>query len=379
MKATTVKYGGVDLPVINANDPLVPTEAIAVTLDKADKNALAIAIQSNKPALLIGETGTGKTSAIRELAYLTKRPYVRVNMTGYTTPDDLIGSKSVKDGATYYEHGIVTDAMKRGAILVLDEINATTPDCMFILHGLLDDDKRITLPNGEIITPHADFRVFATCNPDYEGTKTLNKALLDRFPIIIAVDVLTPKKEIALIIDRTTIDEKIATDLVTMATMLRADYAENKIGTYTSTRTLLHIAEFIKQGMGAKEAYTVSLVRKTQSKDEQKIMSDVYNSVLKVTDDPENEDSALQVVSKGDIKRDKARIEELEAKIFKATAEQATIKIEKLKAERESELDKDIIQQKQALLNTREKTIEEITAQLQSYKWIDTKLQSIKP
>ena len=60
---------------------------------------------------------TGKTSAVKELAYLRKQPYVRVNMTGYTTPDELIGSKSVKNGATYYEDGIITNAMKIGAIL----------------------------------------------------------------------------------------------------------------------------------------------------------------------------------------------------------------------------------------------------------------------
>ncbi len=276
------KYGEIEVKTINSSDELVPHNAIDVTLPTDDKRALAIALNENLATIIVGEAGTGKTSAIKQLAFLRQQPYVRVNMTGFTTPDELIGSKSVKEGKTYFENGIITDAMQRGALLVIDEVNATSPDCLFILHGLLDEDKRITLPNGDIITPHENFRVFATCNPDYEGTKSMNKAFLDRFPIVITVDVLTPVKEKKLLTDRTGIDETTAENLVTIATMARKDYTEQKIMSYVSTRGLLNIAKLIQLGLSARHAYESTIVKKTNNLEERKILIDFFLAVMKL-------------------------------------------------------------------------------------------------
>lgn len=279
---TMVKYGDNQLTVINSKDPLVPTSALSISLPDSDKKALAIAAEFALPCLLVGQTGTGKTSVIREIAFLKKQPYVRVNMTGFTTPDELIGSKSVKKGATYFEHGIITDAMNRGAILVIDEINATTPDCLFILHGLLDEDCRITLPNGDVIRPHKDFRVFATCNPDYEGTKTMNKAFLDRFPIILSIETLSPKEETRLIVDRTGASEDTANKLVLVATSARKAYLESKLSVYVSTRSLLSVANLAKNGLDLRTAYDVGISKKTNDIVEQKTLLDLFLAVFKM-------------------------------------------------------------------------------------------------
>lgn len=299
---TEITYGGVVVPKINSKDPLVPQTAIDVNLEDGDKTALGIALRDNLPALLIGETGTGKTSVIRRLAFLREQPYVRVNMTGFTTPDDLIGSKSIKGDETYFEYGIITDAMARGAILVLDEINATTPDCLFILHGLLDEDRRITLPNGEIIHPHKDFRVFATCNPDYEGTRSMNKAFLDRFPIILNIYHLPVPEEQKLIIDRTGVSEQIAKELVTMATMARAEYINNKLTVFVSTRTLLNTAMLITHGLDFKTAYKLTVMRKTNSPDEQKVILDFYLAIRR-EGDKESTSSKYEIVKTDDLKK----------------------------------------------------------------------------
>lgn len=278
----TVEYGGISLPVLpKSKDALVPSTATEIILDHWDKVALAMSITLDKPALLVGETGTGKTSVVKYLAKITNRPYVRVNMTGYTTPDELIGSKSVKNGATYYEDGIVTNAMKRGAILVLDEINATTPDCMFILHGLLDEDKQITIPNGDVIRPHKDFRVFSTCNPEYEGTKTINKALIDRFPIILNIEPLDEKTESELLVKRTGIPIDTAHPIVQVAKRLRKEYAGGKITIFPSTRSLLSVCELANHGMALAEAFTTVVTRKTNNKTEQQLISDIYAALFK--------------------------------------------------------------------------------------------------
>lgn len=281
-------YGGIKIAKIKSTDNLVPTKALKITLPPDDRKALAIAINKNLSCLLIGETGTGKTSIVKELAFKRSQPYVRINMTGFTTPDELIGTKSVKNGATYFEHGIITNAMQRGAMLVIDEVNATTPDCLFILHGLLDEDRRITLPNGEIITPHENFRVFATCNPDYEGTKSMNKAFIDRFPIILLIDTLAPKAEQKLLIDRTDIDNKLAEQLVVIATMARKDYVENKLSVFISTRSLLSVANLIKNDLTPRKAYETAVVQKTSNKDEQKVLLDFFLSVFKLAQGSED-------------------------------------------------------------------------------------------
>ena len=121
--SSKVKYGNVDLPVLFSKDPLVPKDCEKIELPPGDKKAIGLGIRDNKTILLIGETGTGKTSVVKELAYLCKAPYFRVSMHGYSTPDELIGRMAVKDGKTYFEYGIVTEAMTRGGFLVLDEIN----------------------------------------------------------------------------------------------------------------------------------------------------------------------------------------------------------------------------------------------------------------
>lgn len=300
---TELTYGGVIVPKINSKDTLVPKTAIDVELEEGDKTALGIALRDNLPALLIGETGTGKTSVIRRLAFLREQPYVRVNMTGFTTPDDLIGSKSIKGDETYFEYGIITDAMNRGAILVLDEINATTPDCLFILHGLLDEDRRITLPNGEIIMPHPDFRVFATCNPDYEGTRSMNKAFLDRFPIILNIYHLPVPEEMKLIRERTGVDEQTAKELVTMATMARTEYINNKLTVFVSTRTLLNTAMLITHGLNFKDAYKLTVMRKTNNPDEQKVILDFYLAIRKEGDTSSDDANKYELIKTGEFKK----------------------------------------------------------------------------
>ena len=304
---TTINYGGIELTKTNQTGQNVPTEALAVKLPKADKKALAIAIKNNIPALLIGETGTGKTSAVKELAYKLGQNYTRISLTGYTTPDELIGSKSVKDGATYYEAGILTRAMTEGHICVLDELNAISPDCSFIIHSLLDDERKISLPNGDIIKPHPDFRIFATINPDYEGTKSLNRAFLDRFGILVFVQILTPANEEKLLTERTGISGDMAKKLIATAWLNRKAYTENKTMTLISTRSLLQVAELLNEGLTPADAYRTAIVNKARI-DEHRAFMDFFNLIFKTT---EGDKSYMpEILTPDEVKR---REDELEA------------------------------------------------------------------
>ena len=275
-KTNTINYGGIKLEKLNQTGINLPTSSMAIKLPTSDRKALAIAIKNNIPCLLIGETGTGKTSAVKELAFKLKQNYTRISLTGYTTPDELIGSKSVKNGATYYENGILTRAMIEGHICVLDELNAITPDCSFIIHSLLDDERKISLPNGDIITPHKDFRIFGTINPDYEGTKSLNRAFLDRFGVLVYFDILSPAIEEKLLIDRTGIKKDIAKRLIATAWLNRKAYSEGKTMTLISTRSLLQVCELLNEGLKPIEAYKIAVVNKARL-DEKRAFLDFFN------------------------------------------------------------------------------------------------------
>src|SRR3990167_8482384 len=163
------------------NIHLVPKAHLAVLND---------AIQKNNPVLLVGETGTGKTSLVRHLAGMNKRQFLRLNLNGATGVEELIGKYLFENGQTKWVNGSLIEAMIKGWWLLADEINAATPEILFTLHSLLDDDRQIQQKEhtGEIITPHKNFRFFASMNPNYSGTKELNKALLSRFPTVINFD-----------------------------------------------------------------------------------------------------------------------------------------------------------------------------------------------
>lgn len=278
-----VDFGGIDIPMWSGDKkhPLIPELEADIWYPSEQVKAIATAVKENIACLLVGETGTGKTSIIRQIAYLRKQPYVRINLTGYTSPDELIGSKSAQNGSTYFEEGVMIKAMRDGAILVMDEINATPPDCLFALHSLLDDERKVTLPNGVVVHPHPEFRFFATMNPDYEGTKSVNKALTDRFGIILNVKHLDPNLEKDYL-KKNGVQPDDAEIMVMFATKARKAYEERQTTMFVSTRTLLQWGALITKGLSLEEAFTVSVLNKLpHDPDMRRGINDTFYSVIK--------------------------------------------------------------------------------------------------
>lgn len=208
-----------------------------------NKAVLTVGIEEDMPILLVGETGTGKTSIIREAAIDRKAKWTRFNLTGETTVDDFVGKYELEKGGTIWRDGILLDALKHGKWLIVDEINVALPEILFVLHSLLDDDKMVTVAQhgGEVVKPHKDFRFFATMNPtdEYAGTKELNKAFQSRFNIVLRVDYTKPGTEARIIADKTGIDMGDATKMVDVAVALRQAKKDEKIFYTCSTRDLI--------------------------------------------------------------------------------------------------------------------------------------------
>ncbi len=231
--------------LINQNkvdDAFVPKD-ISYEDNKKITEQIAIAIAHKMPVLLIGETGTGKTSVIRHLAAETKNAFVRVNHNGGTTIEDIAGRWIIDaSGKTVWMDGILIEAMKKGYWFLADELNAASAEINFIYHSLLDDDGRVLLAEkgNEVVIPHPNFRFFGAMNPpaEYAGTKELNKALMSRF-MVVNVDFPAPKIEQKILVDRTGIDATVAERMVRFAAEIRVNHAKEQTRFVLSTRDLI--------------------------------------------------------------------------------------------------------------------------------------------
>lgn len=227
----------------NTIDPAFIPKEIAFEDNKKTVEQVAIAIAHRMPVLLIGETGTGKTSLIRHLASKTNNAFVRVNHNGGTTIDDIAGRYIINEtGQTVWMDGILIESMKKGYWFLADEINAASAEVNFIYHSLLDDDARVLLAEkgNEVVIPHPNFRFFGAMNPpaEYAGTKDLNKALLSRF-MVVNVDFPAPKTEQKILVDRTGIDPTVAERMVRFAGEIRVGHGNEQFRFVLSTRDLL--------------------------------------------------------------------------------------------------------------------------------------------
>lgn len=241
----------VSLPVNkeHVDEKFIPKEIVFEDSKKVMEQ-IAVAVSYAMPILLIGETGTGKTSIVRHLARNTKNAFVRVNHNGGTSIEDIAGRWTINSkGQTEWVDGLLIEAMKKGFWYLADEINAAGAEINFIYHSLLDDDGRVTLveKGNEVVIPHPNFRFFGAMNPptEYAGTKELNKALMSRF-MVAKVDFPPPKVEAKILVSRTGISEDTAERMVRFAGEVRALHGKEEIRFVLSTRDLLMWASMFK-------------------------------------------------------------------------------------------------------------------------------------
>ena len=127
--------GSVHVPVnIGNTSPYIPGEQFYITPTQGYIEKVAFAVVRNLPVLLIGETGVGKTLAVRYLASQTNNGLRRVNLNGATTVDEFLGKLLINERGTYWVNGVLVDAMLAGDWILLDEINACLPEIAFSLH-----------------------------------------------------------------------------------------------------------------------------------------------------------------------------------------------------------------------------------------------------
>lgn len=258
-----------------------------------EKKQLKHAINVNIPSLLIGPTGAGKTTIIHWLAKEHGKKLVSIPLHGQIGREELIGKWLLKDGATYWQDGILSQAIKENSWVLFDEINAALPEVLFILHSLLDHQRRITLPekDNEVLEAGPEFRFFATMNPteDYVGTKTLNLAFMSRFGVVLHFDYLDYRAEALVIADvlgnsGITVKKESCEAVSLIGAAIRELYKKKQVFYPCSTRDLIYAAALLHDGAEMDEAINSAIINKL-SNEERVVVSQTITVVVKYLED----------------------------------------------------------------------------------------------
>ncbi|MGA1738593.1 MAG: AAA family ATPase [Candidatus Nanopelagicaceae bacterium] len=205
------------------------------------------------PMFITGLSGNGKTTMVDQVCAKLDRELFRVNITSATDEDDLLGGFRLINGETVWQDGPVVEAMKRGAVLLLDEIDLAGSAIM-CLQPVLEGKGVFLKKIGQFIKPADGFTVVATANTKGQGdesgkfvaTNILNEAFLDRFPVTLEQDypAKSTEKRIVLKVMKSlgTEDKDFAGKLVDWSEGIRRCYAENAVDEIITTRRLVNIA-----------------------------------------------------------------------------------------------------------------------------------------
>lgn len=240
-----------------------------IGLEKHAKMLIS-AMRLGMPSLLIGETGTGKTSLAKVLGEVTLgKKVVRINLDGGCTPDEIIGRYQLKGTETVFELGIIPQAMKEGSVVILDEINAALPDTLFALHPVLEENPRLLITEtGEDIKPAPGFCVVATMNPshEYAGTKQLNAALYSRFGMVLRFDTLKGDKLLrALTLHIPTAPAASVTRIALIMETVERLRGDDKVNTRITIREGIAALQLSMDGLSIEEAIEASISGKLEA------------------------------------------------------------------------------------------------------------------
>ncbi|MBM87803.1 MAG: hypothetical protein CMQ41_05440 [Gammaproteobacteria bacterium] len=240
----------------------------------------------NKPTMVYGHTGTGKSSFVNQIGARTKFPTYRLNLDSEITRLDLIGRDTLieQDGITVskFVDGILPRVMSKACIIQCDEVDFARPDVLYALQPVLEEGGtlRVTEDGGRMVQRHEWCNIFATANTRgqgdeygmYQGARVQSQAFLDRFQMWIEMPYLTSEQEAQLIREKVPGVSPITVDaLVRIANNIREAFMDGRILTTVSPRGLCTAAHFMQvtgeTGTQCKAALKYAVVNKASDVD----------------------------------------------------------------------------------------------------------------
>ena len=199
------------------------------------------------PTFITGLSGNGKTFGVEQACAALGRELIRVNITVETDEDDLIGGFRLINGQTVWHNGPVIEALERGAILLLDEVDLAS-NKILCLQSILEGKGVFLKKIGKFVSPKTGFNVIATANTKgkgsddgrFIGTNVLNEAFLERFPVTFEQEYPTAVTE-QKILGKICNDIEFCKRLCDWADIIRKTFYDGGVDELISTRRLVHI------------------------------------------------------------------------------------------------------------------------------------------
>ena len=262
-----VKRGVWDLTVAEAKEQLEKTVSLVATevkslIPERDSHFVPFGnfndlkkIFTSKifyPIFITGLSGNGKTFGVEQACAQAKRDLIRVNITVETDEDDLIGGFRLVDGNTVWHNGPVIEALERGSVLLLDEIDLAS-NKILCLQSILEGNGVFLKKVGRYVLPKEGFTVVATANTKgkgsedgrFIGTNVLNEAFLERFPLTFEQDYPKAQTEVRMLNnyckELDCCDDKYIANLTAWAEIIRKTFKDGGVDEVISTRRLVHI------------------------------------------------------------------------------------------------------------------------------------------
>lgn len=252
-----------DAPDAPAIDPgyIWPDSAGAVLATLADGDNV----------FLWGPAGTGKTTFAQQVAAHWKRPFVRISCDDQTEAATLMGmTVPAKDGGTEWQDGQLTAAIRKpGTVILVDEPTVARPGALFVLQAVLDDNRALHIPDtGEVIPVAPDVLFVLADNTNgtgdatgqYEATRILNRATLDRMALTVRLDYMTPEQETKALQSRAGIDAKRAARLCKFAALTRTKSDEGHLSHGVGLRRLVSLAKRLRAGIEPAAAFQMAVL-----------------------------------------------------------------------------------------------------------------------
>jgi MoxR-like ATPase len=248
--------------------PMVKQKKMETTVDnlvpERDKNFVSFGFYKDLrkiihgkmfyPVFVTGLSGNGKTTMVEQVCADLGRECLRVNISIETDEDDLIGGNTLVDGNIVYREGPVLTAMKRGAVLLIDECDRGSNKLM-CLQAIMEGKSYFNKKTGEVVHPAPGFNIIATANTKGKGAddgrfiaaQIIDDAFLERFAITVEQDFPDVKIEKKILKNKMTelecLDEEYIDRLTSWAEIIRKTFEEGGVDELISTRRLIHIVK----------------------------------------------------------------------------------------------------------------------------------------
>jgi len=244
---------------------------------------------------ITGPTGSGKSSMVKYICAMSCRPFIRINGRGDLESDSLLGMLTAQDGDTKWIDGTITEGIKHGATICIDEWTVIPPEIMMSLQWLMEENGQLYLSDkpgsssDKLIKPHPEYNLVFTDNTKglgddkggFAATNVQNTATLDRFGTCIHVGYLAPSHELAILKARNDkLNDVLGNKMIKFAALVRSAHDSNDISMTCSPRTLINWCTKAQYLKSTSLALKMAFFEKLPNESERTMVSGFFKTVF---------------------------------------------------------------------------------------------------